>query len=275
MEISATRNSGLLNKIIITHQLSTLKIINGFLSPQFSTGENEFEKIYISLREKEGRILNDEDVAKLPMVSETHPLCKEWKIRKRSSHKLIHHIRMNPQLCNILEVGCGNGWFTAMLAGATDGEVCGIDVNRTELRQARKIFLPEKRNLTFLYGDISSGILAEKKFDLIVFAASIQYFKSLKKIINTALQHLTLQGEIHILDSIFYSPQEIVLAKKRSKKYFTDLGFPTMSKFYFHHGLNELMPFNYSVLHNPHTWMNRLFHRKNPFYRIVIKNHYT
>lgn len=257
------------------NQLSTLKIINGFLSSQLPADENEFEKIYIPLREKEKRILNEEEVAKLPTVSRVHPLYKEWKIRKRSSRKLLRHIRMNPQLCDILEVGCGNGWLTALLATVTRGEVYGIDVNRIELRQAQKIFSPGKGNLNFLYGDIRSGILAEKKFDLIVFAASIQYFKSLKEIVNIALQHLTLQGEIHILDSIFYSPQEMALAKKRSKKYFTDLGFPAMSKFYFHHGLHELTPFNYSVLHDPHKWMNRLFHRKNPFYQIVIKNHYT
>ncbi len=255
--------------------MSTLKIINGFLLSRLPAGENEFEKIYISLRKKEGRILNEEEVAKLPIVPAAHPLYKEWKIRKRSSRKLLHHISKSPQLSNILEVGCGNGWLTALLATVARGEVCGIDVNRIELKQARKIFSQGERNLNFLYGDIRSGILAEKKFDLIVFAASIQYFRSLKEIVNTALQHLTLQGEIHILDSIFYSPQEIAFAKKRSKKYFTELGFPAMSKFYFHHGLQELKPFNYSVLHDPHIWMNRLFHRKNPFYQIVIKNHYT
>lgn len=255
--------------------MSTLKIINGFLSSQIPGNENEFEKIYSSLREKEGRILNEEEVAKLPIVPTAHPLYKEWKIRKRSSRKLLHHIRKSRQLSNILEVGCGNGWLTALLATVAGGEVWGIDVNRIELRQARKIFSPGKRNLNFLYGDIRSGILAERKFDLIVFAASIQYFKSLKEIVNIALQHLTLQGEIHILDSIFYSPQEISLAKKRSKKYFADLGFPAMSQFYFHHRLHELKPFNYSVLYDPHTWVNRLFRRKNPFFQIVIKNHYT
>lgn len=255
--------------------MSTLKIINGFHSPNFSLGENEFEKIYIPLREKERRILSEEEIAKLPLIDATHPYFKEWKIRKKSSHKLVQYIRMNPQLSNILEVGCGNGWLTALLATVARGEVYGIDVNKTELRQAQKIFSPGKKNLNFLYGDIRSGILAEKKFDLIVFAASIQYFKSLKDIINTALQHLTLQGEIHILDSIFYPPQEIALAKIRSKKYFTDLGFPAMSKFYFHHGLHELKHFNYSLLYDPHSWINRFFYRKNPFYRIVIKNHYT
>lgn len=254
--------------------MNNLRIINGHLLNENSSVENEFGKLYISLREKEGRIFTDKEIRKLPEVSTSHPHFKEWKIRKNSCKKLLKHVKQKGHICNILEIGCGNGWLSAQLSQATSGEITGIDINRIELKQAKKVFA-SKQNLKFISDDIRSGILAEKKFDLIVFAASIQYFKSLKEIVNTALQYLTLQGEIHILDSIFYSPKEIVLAKKRSKKYFTDSGFPTMSKFYFHHGLNELMPFNYTVLYDPHTWMNRLLHRKNPFYRIVIKNHYT
>ncbi len=249
-------------------------MIKGFLSTPHSNGENDFEKIYISLRMKEGRILSDTEIARLPSISASSPLYKEWKLRKKSCHKLLHYLSANPQLSSILEVGCGNGWLSSKLATAADVEVLGIDINQVELRHAEKIFSLSKANLKFMYGDIRSEILADKKFDLIVFAASIQYFKSLKEIVNVALQHLTLQGEIHILDSIFYKMDEVSMAKKRSKKYFSDLGFPEMSGFYFHHGLHKLKPFNYSVIYNPQAWFNRLLHRGNPFYWISIKNHY-
>ncbi|MEO6682001.1 MAG: class I SAM-dependent methyltransferase [Ginsengibacter sp.] len=253
--------------------MSTLKIINGFLTPNPLEDWTDFEEVYITLREKEGRILREEEILRLPEVDKSNPLYKEWKIRKRSSRKLLNYIQKNPRFSDVLEVGCGNGWFTSLLADSAKGKVWGIDINRKELKQARKLFLKKQGNVRFLYGDIRSGFLAENKFDLIVFAASIQYFKSVKEIIHEALQHLTLQGEIHIIDSAFYSPKEINFAKMRSEKYFTDLGFPSMSRFYFHHGIQEIKSFNYSVLYDPHTWINRAF-QKTPFYLIVIKNHY-
>ncbi|HUZ61627.1 MAG TPA: class I SAM-dependent methyltransferase [Hanamia sp.] len=254
--------------------MNNLRIINGLLFQKNSSGINEFEKLYISLRKKEGRIFNEKEIGRLPDVDSSHPHYKEWKIRKNSCNHLLKYIKKQGHICSILEVGCGNGWLTAQLSAVTTGEVIGIDINSAELNLAKKVFR-QKHNLSFLTGDICTGILADKKFDLIVFAASIQYFKSLKEIIKIALQYLTLQGEIHILDSHFYTQSEILPASKRTKKYFSQLGFPCMSQFYFHHSLHELKSFNYTFLFNPRSWINKLLFRKKPFYWIVIKNHYT
>ena len=254
--------------------MNNLKIINGFLLQQDSFNNNEFEKLYISLRKKEGRVFNEKEIASLPAVPSSHPHYKEWEIRKDSCNNLLNYIKKNGHVYNILEVGCGNGWLAAQLSSVAKGEVIGIDINRLELNQAKKVFR-RKHNLHFVAGDIHSGILADKKFDLIVFAASIQYFKSLKEIIKTALPYLTLQGEIQILDTHFYPHNELPSAKQRTKKYFSDLGFPEMSRFYFHHSLHELGSFNYEILYDPHSWMNKLLLRKNPFYWIVIKNNYS
>jgi ubiquinone/menaquinone biosynthesis C-methylase UbiE len=252
--------------------LNNLRIINGYLLNENSLEENEFEKLYISLREKELRIFTDKEVRKLPEVSKTHPHSNEWKVRKNSCHKLLKYVKQKGHICNILEIGCGNGWLSAQLSKATTGEVTGIDINRIELNQAKKVFA-SRRNLNFTAGDIRNGIPGDKKYDLIVFAASIQYFKSLKEIINTSLQYLTLQGEIHILDSHFYLPEKIFPARQRTKKYFSEIGFPEMSRYYFHHSLRELQSFNYKVLYNPHSWMNKISFRKNPFHWVVIKNY--
>jgi ubiquinone/menaquinone biosynthesis C-methylase UbiE len=253
--------------------LYNLKIIKGFLPLQEASIEDRFNKLYIALRLKEERIYSDKEVLLLPKVLPSHRYFKEWNIRSRNSDKLSQYINRNGHVCNILEVGCGNGWLSAKLSTVATGKVTGIDINMVEMEQARKVFgnIP---NLRFMYGDIRSDILQDKRYDLIVFAASIQYFPSLDEIIKVAQRHLTLQGEIHILDSPLYRFNEISEAKQRSKKYYTQTGFPEMSVYYFHHSIEDLRPFKFSILYNPHALKNKLRLHRNPFHWIVIKNSY-
>ncbi len=253
--------------------MNNLKIINGFLLQQSTLAVNSFEELYVALALKEGKIFSEKEIAELPVVPVSHPHYKEWLIRKRSCDKLLRYIKRHGHICNILEVGCGNGWLAAQLSSATNANVTGVDINTVELEQARKVFcgIP---NLKFTDGDIRSGILTDEKFDLIVFAASVQYFESLKEILKIAIRYLTLQGEIHIIDSHLYRPYEITSAKQRSKKYFTDIGFPEMTHLYFHHCINEIKSLRFSILYNPNSRINKLLFRKNPFHWVVIKNHY-
>lgn len=167
----------------------------------YSTAE-KFEQLYIRLRRKEGRVYTDDEVAGLPVIHNTHPYYREWIIRKNSCRALLSYVKQRSNILNILEVGCGNGWLSAKLASAADIEVTGLDVNTPELEQARRVF-KKIPGLDFINGSLQADELKEKKFDMILFAASIQYFQSLEQVINTSLEHLTLQGEIHIMDSLF------------------------------------------------------------------------
>lgn len=253
--------------------MHNLKIIKGFLPLQEASIEDRFNKLYIGLRLKEERMYSDKEVLLLPKVLPRHRYFKEWNIRRRNSDKLSQYINRNGHVCNILEVGCGNGWLSAKLATVARGKVTGIDINMVEMEQARKVFrnIP---NLRFMYGDIRSGILQDKRYDLIVFAASIQYFPSLDEILKVAQRHLTLQGEIHILDSHLYRFNEISEAKQRSKKYYTQMGFREMSAYYFHHSIEELRSFSFFMLYNPHALKNRLMFHKSPFHWVAVKNSY-
>jgi len=253
--------------------LHNLKIIKGFLPTRGASIEDRFNELYIALRLKEERIYSDKELTLLPKVLPGHRHFKEWNLRRHSSDKLSAYIRSNGHICNILEVGCGNGWLSAKLSKVPKANVSGIDINIVELEQARKVF-GKIHNLRFMYGDIRSGMLQDKKYDLIVFAASIQYFPSVDEILNVALRHLTLQGEIHILDSHLYRFNEIAEARQRSKKYYTQMGFREMSEYYFQHSIEDLRPFCFSVLYNPHALKNKLMFRKNPFHWVAIKNSY-
>ncbi len=233
-----------------------------------------FEQLYTRLRQKEGRIYEDDEVARLPIINNTHRHYKEWNIRKHSCKALLSYIKQKGTFLSILEVGCGNGWLAAQLAKVIDAEVTGLDINSKELEQAKRVFF-KTAGLNFIHGSLESDDLKDKKFDMIIFAASIQYFPSLKQIISLAIEHLTLQGEIHIMDSPFYQHQEIEAARQRTRAYYSSVGFEEMADHYHHHTINELETFQFKILHHPYSWKNKLLIKKNPFYWISIKNRYA
>ena len=232
--------------------------------------EDDFEKIYIQLRKLEGRVYSDEEVALLPDIQETHSHYKEWRLRKKSSEKLIDYLKRKKP-ADILEIGCGNGWLSRKLADIPGTRVIGTDINFTEAQQAARVFhfIP---NLHFIYGHAESGMFEDSQFDVIIFAASIQYFPSLKEIIRKTLRLLKPIGEIHIIDSGFYTLSEIDAARHRSLLYYHAAGFPEMSKWYFHHRLHDLEGYKYSILYDPNSLLNKFLRNKNPFHWICIKS---
>ena len=78
-------------------------------------------------------------------------------------------------------------------------------------------------------------------------------------------------GEIHIIDSHFYPLADLSEAKHRSVLYYESAGFPEMATYYFHHSLDDLQDFNYSILYDPKNLFHKFSPTKNPFYWICIK----
>lgn len=228
-----------------------------------------FADMYIDMRYKEKRILSDCKVMFLPEIEEDHIHYKEWQIRKQSAQRLMDYLKEINKPLNILEIGCGNGWLSAKLCFLNGAKVTGIDINEPEIQQAQRVFKSD--NLEFICTAFDASVYQEQKFDIILFAASIQYFKSLKEIIMSALCCLKHNGEIHITDTNFYTPVAAMKAVIRSEAYFASIGFPEMAGYYFHHSFKQLREFNYKVLYNPHRIINKIT-KKNPFYWIVIKH---
>jgi SAM-dependent methyltransferase len=229
---------------------------------------SSFEENYLAAREKENRLYTDEQVKRLPFIEETHPHYKEWLIRQNSLAKLSQHLSLKKRKLDILEVGCGNGWLSHHLSKITGSYVTGIDINKIEIDQANRVFA-RTENLKFFFGEITDEIIRQKKFDTMVFAASIQYFPSLNEIIPASLQLLKKEGEIHIIDSHFYKRHELEAARLRTYEYYHSLQMPQMTKHYFHHCVDELKPFHHKILYNPHSLINKLA-TKNPFPWICI-----
>jgi len=227
-----------------------------------------FEEQYLAIRQKEKRIYSDQETARLPEISPSHIYYKEWIARKDSSGRLISYLTNKNKPLNILEIGCGNGWLSSKLAGIQDARVTGLDINRIEIEQAKRVFKSD--NLEFIYNKFSTGLFESPRFDCIVFAASIQYFPSFRSIINDCLLLLDTTGEIHIIDTHFYNQGSLGKASDRTKKYYSSIGFPAMSANYHYHTFNDLRSFKYKVLFNPRSIINKLFNTSNPFYWITI-----
>ena len=231
----------------IQNYLNQLKKVDGVIRINNQAVSDEFESFYLGVRKSEKRLLSDEKVSRLPLLKNSKHT-KEWEKRARSASRLSKYFG-NLLSGNVLDIGCGNGWFTGLLSRNNKLEILGMDVNLTELNQAARVF--QKPNLNFLYGDIFKAQFPESTFDYITINAVIQYFKDLELLIECLFKILKPGGEIHFIDSPFYNVDELSGAKQRTIDYYNAKGFPEMSRYYFHHPWTEISKYNPVVLYNP------------------------
>lgn len=171
----------------------------------------------------------------------------------------------------MLEVGCGNGWLIANMAALAQSSAMGIDINKTELDQAKRVF-GKKNNLEFLQTGLDQHNLQDRKFDVIIFAASMSYFDSLENAILKAFSFLNKEGEIHIIDNFLYKSPELDAARQRAIDYCKLMGHAEMAGYYFHHCIDSLKSFNYKTLFNPAGIKNKILGSRDPFPWICITN---
>lgn len=229
---------------------------------------NAFSDLYIKVRKKENRFYSETEIKKLPNIQKDHPHYAEWQLRKKSSNRIISYLKRKNKPLNILEVGCGNGWFSHLMSTVEKTQVTGLDVTILELEQAAKVF--DKENLNFVYAYLFEKTpLHDKKFDVIVFNSSLQYFGNLKELLKIVGKLLSENGEIHIIDSPYYKESEIEKAKERTQIYYKNLGFPEMASHYVHHKFSELRKFK--MMYKPSLFSKLL--NNSPFCWIKIDKH--
>jgi SAM-dependent methyltransferase len=242
------------------NMLSPINTVNGVLL--FDTPNLQLSNAYLLAREKEGRVLTDEQVALLPNFFGNAQVSKEWRCRNNTLNRFenyLHGKRYN----NVLEIGCGNGWFSNRLANYANN-VVAQDINIPELEQAVRVF--NEKNIDFSYVESIEDWVALFSFDLIVFNASIQYFENVQPLFDALKNSLTHNGEIHILDSCIYdSVNEVFLAKNRTDEYYKKIDVPEMSRNYFHKSNNDFLMFERLYTHK-NNLMNKFFKPyKSPF----------
>jgi SAM-dependent methyltransferase len=232
-----------------------------------------FEAQYLDIRLKEERNFSDEEILALPICNKSKLLKAEWELRAKSYNQLDKFIQVNSSK-NILDIGCGNGWLFNRIQNLIISYV-GVEGNLSELTQANSLFDSEKA--VWLYGDIYKMKTEKPLFDLIIFNASFQYFKTPKEILTYLLQnHLLSNGRIVIMDSPFYnSKTESDLAKLSSQNYFATVN-QSAPDYYNHNTIDTLDTFKTKILNNK-TWLRRIkkyfFNISyNPFPFIIISH---
>jgi trans-aconitate methyltransferase len=146
------------------------------------------------------------------------------------------------KISRVLDLGCGNGWFTYQVATHLgNAKVLGGDVNQEELDQAERCF--QRPNLSFKPIDIFE-FETDQLFDLITINAAVQYFPSIKELLGVIQPLLAPGGEFHILDSpVYENLQAATAAKQRTTDYYAKMGVPMMSEHYFHHTKDDFQSF--------------------------------
>jgi SAM-dependent methyltransferase len=223
--------------------------------PFMNTASNpsDFEQLYLEVRRRERRVYSDEEVVQLPYLPAQSAHAREWRIRAKSWKRFQTYLQKLPPSYRLLEIGCGNGWFSNACSQHLK-EVVGIDLNHTELEQARRLF--SKESLQFHHWDLFSPPPFESAFNIIVLNAVIQYFPDVTLLMKRLKELLASKGEIHIIDSPFYPPSELSRAKERSRQYYQKMGVEGMAEHYFHHEICLLKDFE--VLYTPPGKLKKL-----------------
>ncbi|NVK29228.1 MAG: methyltransferase domain-containing protein [Flavobacteriia bacterium] len=218
----------------------------------------DFERNYLKVRRAEGRILKDEEVVSLPNLNKAHPHRSEWILRADTVRRLEQVLKSKfPLGGNLLEVGCGNGWLSNRLSNC-GFDVTGIDVNRTELEQANRVF--SNPNLKFAFADVMRWE-PSAPFDVVVFSAVFQYFEDPNAVVNRLLSKFGARS-IYIVDTAFYSSSERKNAASRSHAYYQSKGVEEMSRYYHHHSTDDF-EVAFEMIYRPSKLRKWL--RKSPF----------
>lgn len=228
----------------------------------------DFEQAYLAVRDKEQRVYNDEQVKLLPFESPVSSQDHEWQLRAKTTRRFLTYLSQH-NFSNVLDLGCGNGWFTHQVAKQLPkATILGGDINEEELNQAKRCFTLS--NVSFEYVDLFSfGTM--QKFDLITINAAIQYFPDLALFMQKIKGLLSENGEFHILDSPVYKDEAAANeAQKRSEEYYAQLGAPEMSTSYFHHTWQDFQDFQIKYKPNSLLGINRIL-KQSPFPWLAFK----
>lgn len=95
-------------------------------------------------------------------------------------------------LADILDIGCGYGWFCRWASAAGATSVHGIDVSRKMLEQAQTY--PHDPKITYEQGDLETINLPSARYDVVYSSLALHYLPSLEPLFRQISQCLRKGG---------------------------------------------------------------------------------
>ena len=193
-----------------------------------------WESAYAALREREGRS-DPEALLARPYLT-TGPLAAQWRIRARTYDRFVAAVlapleRTAGRPLSILDLGAGDGWLAARMAGrghrsvALDVRLDAVDGLAAGARLAR----PGARRFARVAASFEALPASRAAFDLAVFNASIHYAAELSRVLSEARRAVRSGGRIVLLDSPFYRSAEAGEAMVREKEQRTRETLPDLA----------------------------------------------
>lgn len=199
------------------------------------SSQERWERAYAALREREGRSDPEARLAR-PYLTKG-PLAAQWRIRSRTYDRFVAAVlvpleRERGRPLSILDLGAGDGWLAARMAGrghravALDIRLDGIDGLAGGAPFARTI----RGGFSRLAASFEALPAPGAAYDLAVFNASIHYAADLSRVLSEARRAVRKGGQIVLLDSPFYRSAKAGEAMVRQKKQRTRETLPDLAE---------------------------------------------
>lgn len=117
---------------------------------------------------------------------------------RRLAGKIVSLVQTCPQVRDVVDLGCGNGYIANKLA-LSGYQVTGIDASRTGIELARQNYSAD--NLKFICArvDLSlPAILPDRKFDLVLSSDVIEHLYRPADMLEVAARLLKTEGHVII-----------------------------------------------------------------------------
>jgi arsenite methyltransferase len=103
----------------------------------------------------------------------------------------------------VLDLGCGSGWATRLLARAAyKGQVVGVDIADEMIRQARAAS-KDFDNMTFAVGSAAQIPSDENSFDKVLSVESFYYYPDQDRALDELFRVMAPQGRLFILINLY------------------------------------------------------------------------